>query len=43
MNPYHPHCYHDCHPVAAIPEPATWLLILIGLAGLILWSRRAKR
>lgn len=43
MNPYHPHCYHDCHPVAAIPEPSTWLLILVGLAALILWSRRAKR
>lgn len=25
-----------------VPEPSTWLLILIGLAALILWSRRAK-
>jgi len=29
--------------VTAVPEPATWLLILVGLAALILWSRRVKR
>lgn len=40
MNPYHPHCLHNCH--AEIPEPSTWILLAIGMFILIAWFKTSK-
>jgi hypothetical protein len=29
-------------PVAAVPEPSTWILLLMGLGGLLVWRRRSS-
>ncbi len=28
--------------IVAVPEPTTWVLMLIGLVGLLIWNRRRK-
>lgn len=43
MNPHHP-CFHDCHPIAEIPEPSTWFLVGIFLLVVFMigYPRRRK-
>jgi PEP-CTERM motif len=32
----------DTLPTAAVPEPSTWAMSLVGLAGLLMWRRRQQ-